>query len=51
MENPMKIGRTVTSTNRPIRFAIGTPINVEKNPTSADPIPAMCPRGCKAKAF
>jgi hypothetical protein len=41
IENPMKIGSTVSLTNFPITILIGTAISVEIKPVIAAPMPAI----------
>lgn len=41
IENPMKIGSTVSFTNFPITILIGTAISVEIKPVIAAPMPAI----------
>ena len=51
IENPMKIGSTVSLTNFPITILIGTAISVEIKPVIAAPIPAIWPTGSIAIAL
>ena len=48
--NPINTGKTESTTKLPINALIGTAIKVARHPVKAAPIPAMCPKGCMARA-